>query len=114
MAEFEKSDFSPSLALKLAAGGVLMVAGAGLLVLWLRPDAIHDRDLEAALIPMESPALQVNPRADMKRFHDEEMGDLAGYGWIDREKGIAQIPIEAAMDRVARDGIPGWPKEARQ
>ncbi len=112
MAEFEKSDLSPRLALRLAAGGVLLMAGSALLVLWLRPDAVGDRDLHEALIPMEPPSLQVDPRHDMKRFKEEEKRDLARYGWIDREKGMVQIPIEAAMDRIARDGIPGWPDKA--
>lgn len=110
MAEFEKSDLTPRLAVKLAGGGVLLVAGAALLVLWLRPDAVHDRDLQEAFIPMESPALQIDPREDMKRFREEEKRDLARYGWIDREKGVVQIPIDVAMERVARDGIQGWPK----
>jgi hypothetical protein len=41
---------------------------------------------------------------------------LSSYGWVDKEKGIVRIPIEAAMRRVVRDGIPTWqpPEEATQ
>jgi hypothetical protein len=31
---------------------------------------------------------------------------LNGYGWIDRGKGIAHIPIERAMDAVASGALP--------
>ena len=32
--------------------------------------------------------------------------DLDAYGWVDRDAGIARIPIERAMDLVAQDGGP--------
>jgi len=112
MAEFEKSDLTPKLALSLAAGGVLLIAGSALLVMVLRPDAVHDRDLREALMPMEPPALQTDGRGDMRRFRAEELRDLESYGWGGRDKGMAQVPIEAAMERIARDGIPGWPEKA--
>lgn len=32
--------------------------------------------------------------------------DLDSYGWVDRDAGIARIPIERAMDLVAKDGGP--------
>ena len=89
--------------------GILLLAGAAALVLVVRPGAVHDRDLREALIPMEQPALQTDPRGEMRHFREEEGRDLERYGWIDRDKGVVQIPIEAAMERIAREGIPGWP-----
>ncbi|MDB4935542.1 MAG: hypothetical protein JWP87_2514 [Labilithrix sp.] len=35
---------------------------------------------------------------------------LEHYGWVDRDAGIARIPVERAMDMVADD--PGPPNEA--
>lgn len=32
----------------------------------------------------------------------DERRQLESYGWVDREKGIAHIPIDQAMDRVIR------------
>jgi len=29
---------------------------------------------------------------------------LSAYGWVDREAGRARIPIERAMELLARDG----------
>jgi hypothetical protein len=41
----------------------------------------------------------------------ERAARLNGYGWIDRSKGIAHIPIEKAMDEVASGALPeGAPK----
>jgi hypothetical protein len=41
----------------------------------------------------------------------DRKGHLDGYGWIDRSKGIAHIPIEKAMDEVLSGALPeGAPK----
>ena len=33
----------------------------------------------------------------------EQEGRLAGYRWVDRERGVVAIPIERAMELVARE-----------
>ena len=41
----------------------------------------------------------------------ERAARLNGYGWADRSKGIAHIPIDKAMDEVAGGALPeGAPK----
>ncbi len=41
----------------------------------------------------------------------ERKARLNGYGWIDRSKGVAHIPIEKAMDEVLSGALPeGAPK----
>ncbi len=41
----------------------------------------------------------------------ERAARLNGYGWVDRSKGIAHIPIDKAMDEVAGGALPeGAPK----
>ena len=41
----------------------------------------------------------------------ERKSHIEGYGWIDRSKGIAHIPIEKAMDEVLSGALPeGAPK----
>jgi hypothetical protein len=51
-----------------------------------------------------APALQKKPQDDLKRFELEQRMALWGYGWIDRSKGIARIPIEEAMRSVVARG----------
>ena len=44
-------------------------------------------------------------------WHAERKGRLNGYGWVDRSKGVAHIPIEKAMDEVLSGALPeGAPK----
>jgi hypothetical protein len=41
----------------------------------------------------------------------ERKAHLEGYGWIDRGKGVAHIPIDKAMDEVVSGALPeGAPK----
>lgn len=58
---------------------------------------------EEGLYP--GPRLQQNDALDMAVFRESEVERLAGYGWVDREKGIARIPLERAIDIVAAQGI---------
>jgi hypothetical protein len=36
---------------------------------------------------------------------------LEGYAWVDRKKGLVSIPIERAMELMARDVEPLSPKK---
>lgn len=90
----------------LLLASVLLLA---LLVLWLYPGATIDRTIQLPLPNYPNPQLQPNPRADMAKFYNEEMRLLNGSGWIDKDNGIAHIPISDAMRLVAQEGIPGWP-----
>jgi hypothetical protein len=49
------------------------------------------------------PRLQTAPPLDLRDLRTAEAAQLEGYGWIDRQAGIAHIPIERAMELVARD-----------
>ena len=51
------------------------------------------------------PRLQVSPEADNRDYIERERQILNQYGWIDRNKGIARIPISRAMDIVVERGI---------
>lgn len=47
------------------------------------------------------PALESAPQDDRDRYVAEKARLLERYEWIDREQGIARIPIETAMALVA-------------
>jgi hypothetical protein len=40
---------------------------------------------------------------------EQQRAGLAGFGWVDRGRGIVRIPIETAMQLVARRGAGGAP-----
>ena len=61
-----------------------------------------NRTSEAAPVVTESelppfPRLQTNPLHDLQAVRAVEDSHLDRYVWIDREHGVAQIPIERAM-----------------
>ena len=42
----------------------------------------------------------------LHRWRAEHNARLNGYGWVDRDKGVAHVPIEQAMDAVANGALP--------
>lgn len=60
---------------------------------------------EGALLPPE-PRLQMNPTVELREMRKEDARRLASYGWVDREEGIAHLPIERAMDLILEEGLP--------
>jgi hypothetical protein len=52
------------------------------------------------------PRLQLSPRSELHAFRTREEAELNSYGWVNRSSGIARIPIETAMDRLAAKGLP--------
>ena len=57
-------------------------------------------------VDVPAPHLQGNPAADLARLKTQSLDRLNTYGWVNREAGIAHIPIERAMDILARSGLP--------
>jgi hypothetical protein len=73
------------------------------------PTALPDAGRALRINP-PGPRLQTGPEADLQRFRAEEEQRLNGYYWVDKQKGIVHIPIEQAMQKLARTGIPDFPK----
>jgi hypothetical protein len=53
-----------------------------------------------------TPRLQENPATELARMRAEEQRRVDSYGWVDRKAGIAHIPVERAMDILAKTGLP--------
>jgi hypothetical protein len=85
-----------------------------LCVLWLFPMPRTDRTLSTPLRLYSEPRLQTSSREDMQRFRNEEMGELTTYGWVDKAHGVAHLPIDIAMDKIAQRGITDWPTSPKQ
>ena len=56
------------------------------------------------------PKLQAAPVLDLRAIRAEEDKLLNGYGWIDQQKGLVRIPINQAIDLIARRGLPSRPQ----
>ena len=52
------------------------------------------------------PRLQTNPREDLEQLRTQENQILNSYGWVDKNSGVARIPIEEAMKLVVQRGLP--------
>lgn len=52
------------------------------------------------------PRLQASPQFDYQTMRFQADWQLHHYQWIDKQKGIVAIPIDRAIDIVAKQGIP--------
>lgn len=111
--DYERTDLSLR-AIAIVALGILLLLGvAPLIMIGAFPRARGDVDRHLSITPPE-PRLQTDPEADLGAYVSKEQHLLGSYGWIDRERGIAHVPIEVAMERLARTGIPGFPQAPPQ
>jgi hypothetical protein len=55
------------------------------------------------------PKLVTSEPAVLAEFHAQEDAFLASYGWVEKDKGIARMPIDVAMKIVAERGLPKFP-----
>lgn len=53
-----------------------------------------------------TPRLQENPQQEMRELRAKQQALLKGYGWVNRDAGVARIPIEEAMRIVVQRGLP--------
>jgi hypothetical protein len=52
------------------------------------------------------PRLQDNPQQELRDLRTKHQSLLEGYGWVNKEAGVARIPIEDAMKIVVERGLP--------
>jgi hypothetical protein len=103
--------------LKFGIGLSLLMVGCAAIV-WLLSSAF--RSLEEAKDPVPggrqtlqkipyappAPLLQPDPLQDIAILRAQEEEILTSYGWIDRDLGIARIPISRAIElSVVDDGM---------
>ncbi len=52
------------------------------------------------------PRLQDNPQQELRELRAKQQSLLEGYGWVNKEAGVARIPIEDAMKIIVERGLP--------
>jgi hypothetical protein len=60
---------------------------------------IHEGQQEQAVL--------ARPSEELAALHAREDQQLKTYGYIDRKKGVVQIPLERAMELVAKEAAEG-------
>ena len=93
------------------------------LLLWWVFDRLSERETKLsphvpAIVKSQAPTLppeprlqgnaplDLNPRLDLKQMRADEDAFLNHYGWIDPDHGIVHIPLDQALDVVAKTGLP--------
>jgi hypothetical protein len=107
--DYERTDLSLSVIAIIALGILVLLGVTPLIMIGAFPLARGDVDRHLSITPPQ-PRLQTDPEADLAAYVRKEQHLLGSYGWVDREHGIAHIPIEIAMERLARTGVPGFPQ----
>jgi hypothetical protein len=101
----------------VVSGAVLVVICIGVLLFlsWLmRGYKMQERAGDTIRPPLfgddrgqfPQPRLQENPHADLRAMRAADRIELSSYGWVDEKAKIAKIPIERAMEIIAKRGLP--------
>ncbi|WP_342629410.1 hypothetical protein AAC691_06600 [Nguyenibacter vanlangensis] len=105
----EEADISfRAAALGLGATLLTLAGLAGACILLFGP-AMRDQATMLPLPVLPAPRLQARPDMDMARDRQRDLAALNGLYWVDRGAGLVHQPIDAAMARLARQGIGDWP-----
>jgi hypothetical protein len=92
----------------IAAVGFLALVGFSIVA----ARVFYDWDIHTPLtVPPKvfpAPELQTDDAADLKTFLTRQRSQLDTYGWVDRDHGIIQIPVDRAMALVAAKGSAGF------
>ncbi|HWE49151.1 MAG TPA: hypothetical protein VG273_05160 [Bryobacteraceae bacterium] len=101
--------------------GLLLAVIVSVFAMWAMFDFFYHREDEknannpAALMLNErpklppEPRLQSEPKLELKDMKADEETILNSYGWLDPNKGTVRIPIDLAIDLVAKKGLPAKP-----
>ena len=60
------------------------------------------------------PQLQKTEILDIKALHAEEDKLLNGYAWVDPKQGIVRIPVDRAIEVLAKRGLPSRSEVPKQ
>jgi hypothetical protein len=120
--KYETEDFSPrgirwfTAGLAVLAVMVLVLMGG---LLWFLSGGWPPRQgIVAPMIPATNmspaPDLQVASSRDYQDMRAAEEAQLHSYRWVDREAGIAAIPIKRAMEILASHGLSAEKSQAKR
>ncbi len=61
---------------------------------------------ENARVLPPAPRLQVEPRAELHAYCEQQDKLLNSYGWADEHNGVVRIPVDRAMELTLQQGLP--------
>jgi hypothetical protein len=57
--------------------------------------------------------LQIDAPNELRQLRAAEETALNGYGWVDKDAGIVKIPVDRAMEILAKKGLPARKQEEK-
>jgi hypothetical protein len=117
-AKYEHTDIDPSIGYKFGLWlGVAMLISFGIVYGTFRlfenqarsADALAQKYPLAASVPHKDPPppnLQKQPFKDVYMLRMGENEKLNSYGWVDKDGGLAHVPIDRAMELMLQRGFP--------
>lgn len=108
-AAYEQSDWPIGTIALVLLGILILLVIAPFVLIAAFPSSVRDVSRALTVEPPQ-PRLQTDPSEDLARFRAEEDKRLNSYYWIDKKRGIVHVPIEQAMQKVAEEGIDGFPR----
>jgi hypothetical protein len=85
-----------------AAVAVALLGAWGLIVSFdgtLRVPAVHPA-------PLPAPVLEQHPLIDRQAYELKQREKLSRYAWIDRDRGVVQIPVDTALTLISKRASP--------
>ncbi|MEX2615235.1 MAG: hypothetical protein WD767_03975 [Alphaproteobacteria bacterium] len=107
----ESRDVSPKALIVFGVGLILfLVASLTLLALFFDTAARWP----STVVEQQGsgPLLQRSPKSELAAFRQREQQALTTLGWVDRDAGIARIPVADALRIAAENGFPDWGQKA--
>jgi len=116
-AKYEHTDIDTSVGYKFALWLVVaMLISVGIVygTFWFFENQTQSADAAAQQYPLAvgqaknppAPNLQTQPFKDVYLLRQGEAEKLGSYGWVDKQGGIARIPIDRAMELTLQRGLP--------
>jgi hypothetical protein len=62
---------------------------------------------------MPEPRLQVAAPNELRQLRAAEEAALNSYGWVDKDTGIVKIPVDRAMEILAKKDLPARKQEQK-
>ncbi len=92
-------------------GAVLIVLAllAGLFAFYTHHTTAPDTKASTFIVPDNTapgPHIQSDPHEDLLKLRASEDSVLTSYGWVDKNTGVARVPISVAMKMIVKKGLP--------
>jgi hypothetical protein len=75
-----------------------------------RPTRVSPVLLQEGVPAVPEPHLQTAPEEDLRAMRAAEDSLLHSFGWVERDQGIARVPVERGMEMLLHEGLPTRPE----